>query len=133
MSLTFVQIPQKTLETSGLHYFQLLPHGLHIGCERELSAVIEHQLIGWVDALQIELFAQRCSQRAKFRFVQQRHDKQSRTCIEMMSVAAEAIAASTGVRILFQNRNVEAVFGKMDGGGDPTDSRTDHDHRFWFH
>src|SRR6266511_5617389 len=90
-------------------------------------------MVGWVDALQIELFSHRCSQSAKFSFVQQRHDKQSRTCIEMMSVAAEAVAASTGARILFHDRDTKSAFCKVDGGGEPTDPCTNNDHGFCFH
>ena len=133
MPVTFLQVTQKTLETSWLDCFQLLLHGFHIGSERELAAIIEDQMIGWVDALQIEPFVQRCSQGAKFRFIQQRHDKKSGSRVEMMAIAAEAVTAPAGARVLFQDRDVQSASGKMDCGGDPADARTDDDHRFCFH
>jgi len=51
----------------------------------------------------------------------------------MMTLSAEAITSSTGARVLFQDRNVEAASGKMGCGGDPTDPRADDNHGFWFH
>ena len=104
---TFLQVTQKTLETSRLDGFQLLLHGFHIGSERKLAAVIKDQMIGWVDALQVEPFAHGCSQGAKFRFIQQRHYKKSGPGVKMMTLAAEAVTAPAGVRVLFQDRDVQ--------------------------
>ena len=107
--VTFLQVTQKTLETSRLDRFQLLLHGFHIGGERKLAAIIEDQMIGWVDALQVEPFAHGCSQGAKFCFVQQRHDKKSGSRVKMMALAAEAVTAPAGVRVLFQDRDMQSA------------------------
>ena len=130
---TFLQVTQKTLETSRLDGFQLLLHGFHIGSERKLAAIIEDQMIGWVDALQVEPFVHGSSQGAKFCFVQQGHDKKSGSGVKMMTLAAEAVTAPAGARVLFQDRDMQPASGKMDCGGDPANARADDDHGFCFH
>ncbi len=50
-----------------------------------------------------------------------------------MTLAAEAVTAPTGLRVLFQDRHVDSVSGKMGRGDEPTDPRTDDNHRFGFH
>jgi hypothetical protein len=133
VSVTFLQVTQKTLETSRLDRFQLLLQGFHIGREREPAAIIKDQVIRWVYALQVEPFAQGCSQGAKFCFVQQRHYKKSGPRVKMMTLAAKAVTAPAGARVLFHNRDMQSAFGKMGCGGDPTDPSTDDNHRFCFH
>ena len=90
-------------------------------------------MIGRVDALQVELFMHRCSQCSKFRLVQQRHDKQRGSGVEMMPIPAEAVAAPAGVGVFLHHRDLQASLGQVDGGGDSTHARADDQHRFCFH
>ncbi len=66
----FFQISQKILETSSLEHFQLLLHGFQVRPERQQTAIIKDQVVGWVDALQIKQFVHRCPQCHKFSIVQ---------------------------------------------------------------
>src|SRR5512135_3792277 len=90
-------------------------------------------MIGWIDALQIELFAQGSSKGAKFCFIQQRHDKKRGSRVKMMALSAEAVTAPAGTRILLQDRHMQPTPGKMGCGGDPTDPSPDDEQRFCFH
>jgi hypothetical protein len=81
------------LETARFDGFQLLLHRFHIGGQRQFTAIVEDQVIGWVDALQFEHLAHRGAQRGELGFVQQGHDEQGGTSIEVMPVAADAVAA----------------------------------------
>src|ERR1043165_2385096 len=51
----------------------------------------------------------------------------------MMSIPAEAVTATARPRILLQHQHFHSMLGKMRSGGDPTDSRPDHNHRLLFH
>jgi len=48
-----------------------------------------------------------------------RHDKERRAGIKVVSVAAEAVAASTGTGILFEHGDVQTTLGQVRRGGDP--------------
>ncbi len=49
-----------------------------------------------------------------------------------MTLAAEAATAPPGLRVLFQDRNVESASGEMGCSDDPADPSTDDHHGFGF-
>ena len=55
MAMPFIHVAQKTLKAARFDRFQLVLHGLHIGGERQLAAIVEDQVIGGVNPLQVEL------------------------------------------------------------------------------
>ena len=131
--MTLFQIAQKSEIAFRLDGLQLLAHGIQIGRESQLTAVIEDQMIRRVDALKLKHFTSGNSQLGELGIIQQRHHQQSRAGIEVMSIAADAVAATTGLRILFQHSDMQSALCQPRRRGNPAYARADDDDRRFFH
>ncbi len=82
--------------------------------------VIENQMVGGIDALQIQHLRQRGADLAELGLIYKGHDKQGRASVEMVTVAAETVAATAGVIVFLQHRDVQSTTGQVNGGCDAT-------------
>ena len=125
VAVAFFEIAQEAGHAVRLDGFELLAHGVQVGGQRELAAVVEHQMIGRVDPLQVEPFAQRRAQRREFGLVDQRHDEQRRPAVEGVAVAGELVATTAGAAVLFEHGHLHAVLGEVRRRCDAADASAD--------
>src|SRR6266508_2290335 len=69
VTMTFLHVTQKTRETIWLEGFQLFTHGSHIRRQRQFTAIVEDQMIGWVYALKCQHFTHGYTQGSELRFI----------------------------------------------------------------
>jgi hypothetical protein len=54
-----------------------------------------------------------------------RHDEERWAGVEVVSAAAELVATSSGMAVLFEHGDVQAVLGQVGRCGDPTQTGAD--------
>jgi len=126
MAVALFHVAQKSLEAARLDGLQLLAHGVEVGGEGELAAVVEDQAIGGIDPPQIQHLAQGYAQRGEFRLVEQRHDQQGGPGLEGVPLAREVAAAAARLAIFLNDRDADAALRQVCGRRDAADPSADH-------
>jgi len=127
VSLAFAHIPQESLKASGLYRFQLFVHALHIRGERHLLPVIEYQMIGRIDALEVQRCLHIDTQRGEFTLKDQRHHEQRWPRIKPVILAPEMIAPPACALIFLDHRHLHARLGEVCRRRKSTDSCPNYD------
>ena len=129
MVMALSHITQKPAKGSGLDGLQLLLHPVDVCRELEFGFILEMDVVGGIDALQVEMILDPLTQIGIGLGIDLGQKIQAGPDIKAVAILHDLVAAPTWSGGLFQDGNVTAPVGQACSDGNAAHARADHKYR----